>query len=49
MKIPFHRPIFSNKTIDDVESVLSSGWVTTGKITHLFEQKLSEYLNVKNV
>tara|TARA_B100001758_G_scaffold38859_1_gene30011 strand:+ start:1225 stop:2391 length:1167 start_codon:yes stop_codon:yes gene_type:complete len=49
MKIPFHRPIFSNKIIDDVESVLSSGWVTTGKKTHLFEQKLSEYLNVKNV
>tara|TARA_Y100000768_G_scaffold384806_1_gene369563 strand:+ start:550 stop:1716 length:1167 start_codon:yes stop_codon:yes gene_type:complete len=49
MKIPFHRPIFSNKTIDDVESVLSSGWVTTGEKTHSFEQKLSEYLNVKNV
>ena len=49
MKIPFHRPIFSKKTIDDVESVLSSGWVTTGRETHLFEQKLSEYLNVKNV
>ena len=49
MKIPFHRPIFSNKTIDDVEFVLSSGWITTGKKTHLFEQKLSEYLNVQNV
>ena len=49
MKIPFHRPIFSKKTIDEIDSVLSSGWVTTGEKTHSFEQNLSQYLNVKNV
>ena len=49
MKIPFHRPIFSKKTVDDIESVLSSGWVTTGKKTHIFEEKLSKYLDVNNV
>lgn len=49
MKIPFHRPSFSKKTTEDIESVLSSGWVTTGKKTKLFEEKLSEYLNVQNV
>jgi len=49
MKIPFHRPIFSKKTVDDIESVLSSGWVTTGKKTHIFEEKLCKYLNAQNV
>ncbi len=49
MKIPFHRPIFSKKTIKDVENVFSSGWVTTGEKTRVFEKKLCEYLNVENV
>ena len=49
MKIPFHRPIFPNKTIDEIQSVLASGWVTTGNCTHLFEEELSEYLSAKNV
>tara|TARA_B100001250_G_scaffold411569_1_gene440551 strand:- start:1446 stop:2612 length:1167 start_codon:yes stop_codon:yes gene_type:complete len=49
MKIPFHRPLFPNETIDNIEEVLSSGWVTTGKITHLFENKLCEYLEAKYV
>jgi len=49
MKIPFHRPIFSKKTVDDIESALSSGWVTTGKKTHIFEEKLCKYLNAQNV
>tara|TARA_Y100000741_G_scaffold92303_1_gene68435 strand:- start:10976 stop:12142 length:1167 start_codon:yes stop_codon:yes gene_type:complete len=49
MKIPFHRPLFPNETIDSIEEVLSSGWVTTGKITHLFENKLCEYLEAKYV
>ena len=49
MKIPFHRPIFPRDTLNDINNVLESGWVTTGKQTKLFEQKLSEYLNVNHV
>ena len=49
MKIPFHRPIFPRDTLNDINNVLESGWVTTGKQTKLFEQKLAEYLNVNHV
>ena len=49
MKIPFHRPTFDKSTISEIENVLESGWVTSGKRTLLFEEELSEYLNSKHV
>ena len=49
MKIPFHRPLFPENTINNIETVLSSGWVTTGKNTHLFEDELCKYLKAKHV
>ena len=49
MKIPFHRPLFPENTIKKIETVLSSGWITTGKKTHLFEDRLCKYLNAKHV
>jgi len=49
MKIPFHRPLFPKNTINNIKTVLSSGWVTTGKNTHLFEDELRKYLQAKHV
>ena len=49
MKIPFHRPLFPEHTIRKIETVLSSGWVTTGNNTHLFENELRKYLKAKHV
>ena len=49
MKIPFHRPAFNKSTIAEIENVIESGWVTTGKKTLLFEEKLCDYLDSKHV
>ncbi len=39
----FSPPDISQREIDLVEEVLRSGWITTGKKTKEFENKLSEY------
>ena len=49
MKIPFHRPAFNKSTIAEIKDVIDSGWVTTGKKTLLFEEKLCDYLDSKHV
>jgi dTDP-4-amino-4,6-dideoxygalactose transaminase len=41
--IPFSPPYLSQDAIDAVVKVLQSGWITTGPVTKLFEQKLTEY------
>jgi dTDP-4-amino-4,6-dideoxygalactose transaminase len=41
--IPFSPPYISDDAINEVVKVLKSGWITTGPVTKLFEQKLSEY------
>lgn len=41
--IMFSPPDISQREIDLVEEVLRSGWITTGKKTKEFENKLSEY------
>jgi dTDP-4-amino-4,6-dideoxygalactose transaminase len=41
--IPFSPPYISQDAIDAVTKVLQSGWITTGPVTKLFEQKLTEY------
>ena len=41
--IPFSPPKIDQKTIDAVVEVLQSGWITTGPVTRLFEQRLTCY------
>ena len=47
--IKLSEPLIDNKEINAVTKVLKSGWLTSGKITKIFEEKISNYLNVKNV
>ena len=46
MKIPFHRPIFQIRQ-SMMLNLCYHQMVTTGKITHLFEQKLRNILMLK--
>ena len=41
--LPFSRPSISQKEIDAVIEVLTSGWITTGKKSAEFEQKICDY------
>ena len=41
--LPFSRPSISQKEIDAVIEVLTSGWITTGKKSAQFEQRFCEY------
>lgn len=41
--LPLSRPTISDETIDDVVSVLKSGWIATGPMTQKFECDLAEY------
>ena len=47
--IPFSPPRIDQKIVDSVTEALTSGWITTGPKTKLFEKKLSEYCNITNV
>ncbi len=49
MKIPFSPPRIDQKTIDEVNETLLSGWITTGPKTILFEKKLANYIGVNEV
>lgn len=49
MIIPFSPPRIDQKVIDEVTKALQSGWITTGPRTKLFEKKIAEYSNVRNV
>lgn len=44
--IAFSKPDITQKEIDSVISVLKSNWLTMGYVTHHFEEKIKEYLNV---
>jgi dTDP-4-amino-4,6-dideoxygalactose transaminase len=46
--IPFSPPRIDKKIIDEVTAALTSGWITTGPRTKLFEKKLTEYCGNKN-
>lgn len=46
--IPFSPPRIDQKVIDEVTSVLKSGWITTGPRTKLFEKKITEYCDAKS-
>ncbi|XOV67140.1 MAG: DegT/DnrJ/EryC1/StrS family aminotransferase [Fluviicola sp.] len=47
MMIPFSPPRIDDKTIDAVNEVLTSGWITTGPKTKQFEKEISAYCGVK--
>ena len=42
-QIPFSPPDISELEINNVVEVLKSGWITTGKKTKLFENRIAEY------
>ena len=48
-KIPFSPPDIREAEIEEVSAALASGWITTGKRTKLFEQKLAEMIGVPKV
>jgi len=45
--IPFHRPSIGRREIEAVTRVLESKWLTTGPVTHRFEQAFAEYIGTK--
>lgn len=45
--IPFSPPRIDEKTLAAVTEVLTSGWITTGPKTKLFEKRITEYCGVK--
>ncbi|MDP4763240.1 MAG: DegT/DnrJ/EryC1/StrS aminotransferase family protein [Salibacteraceae bacterium] len=47
--IPFSPPRIDQKIIDEVTLALTSGWITTGPKTKLFERKLEAYTNARRV
>ncbi len=45
--IPFSPPDITEAEINEVCEALRSGWITTGKRTKLFEQRIADYVNTK--
>jgi dTDP-4-amino-4,6-dideoxygalactose transaminase len=45
--IPFSPPRIDQRVIDEVTNALTSGWITTGPRTKLFEKRLTEYCGNK--
>jgi len=47
MNIPFSPPDITQAEIDEVVEVLTTGWITTGPKTKLFEQEIAKLCNTK--
>jgi len=45
--LPFALPDIGESEISGVDTVLRSGWITTGKVTRLFEDKFAEKVGAK--
>ncbi|MBI3135928.1 MAG: DegT/DnrJ/EryC1/StrS aminotransferase family protein [Bacteroidetes bacterium] len=45
--LPFSPPRVDQKTVDEVTSVLLSGWITTGPRTKEFERKITAYIGCR--
>jgi FlaA1/EpsC-like NDP-sugar epimerase/dTDP-4-amino-4,6-dideoxygalactose transaminase len=48
LTVPFYRPSVGRSEMDTVQSVLRSGWLTTGKVVGQFEAACAEYLGAKH-
>lgn len=48
MKVPFMKPCIGEEEKKAVLEVMDSGWLTTGKITHEFENEFAQYVNCKH-
>jgi len=48
IKVPFFRPSFDDEEKKAVCDVIDSGWLTTGKVTHEFENEFAEYVGAKH-
>ena len=46
--VPFYRQSFGRREIAEVTDTVRSGWVTTGKKTHLLEERLAAYLGARH-
>ena len=46
--IPFHRPTIGADELRAVEQVLASKWLTTGPVSHTFEQEFATYVGSKH-
>lgn len=46
--VPFYRLKLTDAEVKRVEDVLRSGWLTTGKITHEFENEFARYVGAKH-
>lgn len=47
LKVPFFKPFIDNKEVFAVKKVLKSGWLTSGKITSLTEDRIKSKLKSK--
>lgn len=47
MKIPMSVPSFNNKELKSISSTMKNGWVSEGKITKKFENKLEKFFPSK--
>ena len=47
-EVPFYRLRLNQGEIDRVVETLRSGWLTTGKIAHEFEQEFADYVGAKH-
>jgi perosamine synthetase len=45
--IPFHRPCLGREEIDEVLSVMGSGWLTTGPVAQRLEKEFASYIGCK--
>lgn len=48
MKIPFFKPLLTEREIESVVECLRSGWLTTGPITKDFEARFATYVGAKH-
>ena len=46
-KIPLSKPYFDLEELEEIKSVLDSGWVSQGPKVKEFEEKIANYLDVK--
>ena len=48
MKVPFFKPSIGDEEKNAVLEVMSSGWLTTGKVTHEFESEFAHYVGSRH-